>query len=61
MAALAKYRGKGCEIIHFDAADVAAARPKAMTAWRAATKGDALATKILDSQAAFMKDLGLLG
>ncbi|MCC7152266.1 MAG: TRAP transporter substrate-binding protein DctP [Rubrivivax sp.] len=57
---LAKYRAKGCEIIHFDAADVAAARPKAMAAWRTATKGDALATKILDSQVAFMKDLGLL-
>ncbi len=57
---LAKYRAKGCEIINFDAADIAAARPKAMTAWRAATKGDALATKILDSQVAFMKDLGLI-
>jgi TRAP-type mannitol/chloroaromatic compound transport system substrate-binding protein len=58
--ALAKYQAKGCEIIRFSAADVAAARPKAMAAWRTATKGDALATKILDSQVAFMKELGLL-
>lgn len=57
---LAKYTAKGCEIIRFSPADVAAARPKAMEAWRAATKGDALATKILDSQVAFMKELGLL-
>jgi len=58
--ALAKYQAKGCEIIRFSAADIAAARPKAMAAWRTATKGDALATKILDSQVAFMKELGLL-
>mgnify|MGYP006977459470 FL=1 len=31
-----------------------------MASWRAATKGDALASKILDSQVAFMKELGLL-
>eukprot|EP01034_Spumella_vulgaris_P001426 gene1425-1885_t len=59
-AVLAKYQAKGCEIIRFSAADIAAARPKAMAAWRTATKGDALATKILDSQVAFMKELGLL-
>lgn len=58
--ALAKYQAKGCEIIRFTPADMAAARPKAMAAWRTATKGDALATKILDSQIAFMKELGLL-
>jgi hypothetical protein len=48
---LAKYQAKGCEIIRFSAADVAAARPKAMEAWRAATKGEALAGKILGSVA----------
>lgn len=57
---LPKYVAKGCEIIHFDPAEVVAARPRAMEAWRKATKGDALATKILDSQLAFMKELGLL-
>lgn len=59
-ASLQKYAAKGCEIIRFSAADIAAARPKAMAAWKTATKGDALATKILDSQVAFMKELGLL-
>ena len=59
-SALAKYKAKGCEIIQFSAADVAAARPKAMAAWRTATKDNPLAIKILDSQVAFMKDLGLL-
>ena len=58
--ALGKYAAKGCEVIRFNPADVAAARPKAMEAWRVATKGDALATRILDSQVAFMKQLGLL-
>ncbi len=57
---LAKYQAKGCEIIRFSPADIAAARPKAMAAWRTATKGDALANRILDSQVAFMKELGLL-
>lgn len=57
---LAKYQAKGCEIIRFAPADVAAARPKAMEAWRAATKKDPLATRILDSQLAFMKELALL-
>ena len=57
---LKKYEAKGCEIIRFSAADITAARPKAMAAWRTATKGDALATKILDSQIAFMKELGLI-
>lgn len=57
---LAKYAAKGCEIIRFSPGEVSAARPKAMAAWRTATKGDALATKILDSQVAFMKELGLV-
>lgn len=57
---LAKYREKGCEIIRFAEADIASARSKAMDAWKAATKNDALASKVLDSQIAFMKELGLL-
>lgn len=59
-AVLGKYVEKGCEIIRFPESDLAAARPKAMEAWRAATKGDALASKVLDSQVAFMKELGLI-
>lgn len=59
-AVLPKYAAKGCEIIRFDPAEMAAARPKAMEAWRAATRNDKLANQILDSQVAFMKELGLL-
>ena len=43
----------------FDA-DVLASRPKAVAAWRTATKNDPLATKALDSQIAYMKELRLL-
>jgi hypothetical protein len=32
-----------------------------LTVWRTATKGDALATKALDSQITLLKELGLLG
>jgi TRAP-type mannitol/chloroaromatic compound transport system substrate-binding protein len=58
---LARYREKGCEIIRFPDGEIAAARSRAMEAWKAATKNDALATKVLDSQVAFMKELGLIG
>lgn len=58
--ALDKYRAKGCEVIRIPDAEVAAARAKAMQAWRAATKDNPLAVKVLDSQVAFMKQLGLL-
>lgn len=57
---LDKYRAKGCEIIRLPDAEVAAARGKAMEAWRAAAKGNPLAVKAMDSQVAFMKALGLL-
>jgi TRAP-type mannitol/chloroaromatic compound transport system substrate-binding protein len=60
VGALAKYKAKGVEIIRLSEADVSASRPKAVAAWRTATKNDALATKALDSQMAFMKELGLL-
>jgi TRAP-type mannitol/chloroaromatic compound transport system substrate-binding protein len=58
--ALEKYRAKGVEIHRLDPADVNASRPTAIEAWKAATKNDPLAVKILDSQIAFMKRLGLL-
>lgn len=57
---LEKYRAKGCTIHHLDPADILASRPKAMTAWDAATKDNALAKKILASQTDFMKRLGIL-
>jgi TRAP-type mannitol/chloroaromatic compound transport system substrate-binding protein len=58
--ALEKYKAKGCTIHTFDPADILANRPKAVTAWQAATKDNALAKKILESQVAFMKRLGVL-
>lgn len=57
---LDKYREKGVEVIHLDQGDVAEARSKAVESWSKATKGDPLATKIVESQTAFMKALGLL-
>lgn len=57
---LDRYRAKGCEILQLAPDDIAAARGKAVEAWRAATKQDALATKVLDSQIAFLKELRLL-
>ena len=57
---LDKYVAAGCTIHNLDPADIVANRPKAVDAWRAATKNDALAVKILDSQIEFMKQLGVL-
>lgn len=57
---LDKYRAQGVQIIHLDPADIAEARGKAVESWTKATKGDALATKIVESQTAFMQSLGLL-
>jgi TRAP-type mannitol/chloroaromatic compound transport system substrate-binding protein len=58
---LPKYVAKGCTIQRFDAADIAANRPKAVAAWQSATKDNPLAKKILESQMGFMKSLGVLG
>lgn len=58
--AIEKFKAAGVTVNTFDPADIAAHRPKAMEAWQEATKGDALAQKILDSQVAFMKSLNLL-
>ncbi|WP_067221750.1 TRAP transporter substrate-binding protein DctP [Stappia indica] len=57
---LDKYREQGVEIIQLDPADIAEARSKAVASWNKATKGDALATRIVESQTAFMQSLGLL-
>ncbi|WP_029010159.1 TRAP transporter substrate-binding protein DctP [Azospirillum halopraeferens] len=59
--AIESFRAKGVEVTSLDEADVRQGRTRAQEAWRAATKNDALATKILDGQTAFMKRLGLLG
>lgn len=58
--ALEKYKAKGVTIHTLDPADVVAARPKAVEVWRTAAGDNALAKKILDSQIALMKALGVL-
>ncbi|MCR4267696.1 TRAP transporter substrate-binding protein DctP [Nitratireductor sp. ZSWI3] len=57
---LEKYREKGVEVIQLDPADIAAARGKAVASWKTATREDPLATRIVDSQIAFMQSLGLI-
>ncbi|WP_300474364.1 hypothetical protein [Breoghania sp.] len=57
---LGKYAEADVEVIRLDPADVSANRKKAVNSWKKATKDDALAGKILDSQVAFMQSLGLL-
>lgn len=57
---LQKFIDAGVEVHRLEADDVIAGRARAVEAWRAATKGDALASEILDSQIAFMERLGLL-
>lgn len=58
--ALAAYKAKGVEVVELAAEDVLAARPTAVEVWHQATKGDALAEKVLASQLAQMKQIGLL-
>ena len=58
--AIENFRAKGVEVTALDPADIQQARGKAQEAWRSATKNDALAVKVLDSQVAFMKQLGLI-
>lgn len=58
--ALEAFKEQGVEVITLDEADVKAARVEAAEAWRDATKGDALATRILDSQIEQMRELGLI-
>lgn len=58
--ALAAFQKQGVEVIMLDDADVKAGRKKAAEIWRKATKDNPLAVKILDSQMAQMRDLGLI-
>ena len=58
--ALEAFKKQGVEVITLDEADVKAARLTAAEAWRDATKGNELATKILDSQIEQMRELGLI-
>jgi TRAP-type mannitol/chloroaromatic compound transport system substrate-binding protein len=58
--AIEKYKAKGVTFHTLDAADIVAARPKAVEAWRAAAGDNALAKKMFESQVAFMKALGII-
>lgn len=58
--AIEAFRSQGVEVTSLDAADIAEARKKAIDVWRQATKGDKLATEMVDSQVALMQQLGLL-
>ena len=58
--AIEKYKAKGVTFHTLDAADIVAARPKAVEAWRAAAGDNPLAKKMFESQVAFMKALGII-
>lgn len=58
--ALKAFQGKGVEVTTLSADELAQGRVQATKAWESATKGNPLAKKMMDSQIAFMKDLGLL-
>ena len=58
--ALAAFKEQGVEVLRLEDDDVRNSRSKAVDIWHEATKGNALATKILDSQVAQMRDLGLI-
>lgn len=59
-SALAAFKEQGVEVIELEEQDVKDYRVKAVDVWRSAAGDDALANKILDSQIAQMKDLGLI-
>jgi len=59
-SALEAFQKQGVEVLYLDDADVKNARPKAVEIWHKATKDNALAVKILDSQVAQMRELGLI-
>lgn len=58
--ALEKFEAQGVSVVTLAEDDILASRPTAVEAWKGATKDNPLAVKILDSQMAFMKDLGVL-
>lgn len=58
--AIKAFREQGVEVSSLDPADIAENRKKVVDVWRQATKGDKLATEMVDSQTAFLEQLGLL-
>lgn len=59
-SALATFKERGVTVIELEESDINDNRVKAAEIWRQAAKDDPLANKILDSQMAQMKELGLL-
>lgn len=57
---LKKFEEQGVEIIRFDEQDIVDSRVKAVIAWDNATKGDALAIEMMETQKALMQQFGLL-
>jgi TRAP-type mannitol/chloroaromatic compound transport system substrate-binding protein len=55
-----KYKEASVEFIQLDEQEIRQARTKAAPIWIRAAKGDPLATKIIESQISFMRDLGHL-
>jgi len=58
--ALKQFEAQGVKVIHLGPDIVSEGRATAMAAWRKAAGDDELANRVLDSQIAFMKELGLL-
>ncbi|NIS70463.1 MAG: C4-dicarboxylate ABC transporter substrate-binding protein [Proteobacteria bacterium] len=58
--ALEKFKQKGCKVIYLPEGDTMEARKVAMEVWEEYANKSALARKVLDSQKAWMKELGLL-
>lgn len=59
-SALEAFEAAGVEVIELSGDEVTEGRNQAADMWREATKDDPLAVKILDSQMAQMRELGLL-
>lgn len=57
---LQKFKDAGVEIITLDQDDIAQGRKTAVESWRKATKGNELATRVLETQMSYMRQLGLL-
>jgi TRAP-type mannitol/chloroaromatic compound transport system substrate-binding protein len=60
MEALKKFKAKGCKVIYLPESDIMKARKIAMEVWEEYANKSALARKVLDSQKAWMRELGLL-
>lgn len=58
--AIQAFKEKGVEVTSLPPSDLEEGRRQAQEAWKEATKDDALAKEIFESQVQFMKDLGLM-